>query len=134
MTPLWRTASWGYVRFHGGIAQPPPRYGRQALKSWAGRIADAWPDQDDVYVYFNNDLGGAAVVDAARFARAAATLGRTVSRTPSSLSGLGWPGAVLYGRPVDAEREHALRGVRDARAEAGTDPAQPLPKPPAVLL
>ncbi|MFB7992068.1 DUF72 domain-containing protein [Streptomyces sp. NPDC056002] len=88
VTPLWRTASWGYVRFHGGIAQPPPRYGRQALKSWAGRIADAWPDRDDVYVYFNNDMGGAAVVDATRFARAAATLGRTVSRTPSALMGL----------------------------------------------
>ncbi|WP_326628659.1 MULTISPECIES: DUF72 domain-containing protein [unclassified Streptomyces] len=82
VTPLWRTASWGYVRFHGGIAEPLPRYGRQALKSWARRIVDTWPDKDDVYVYFNNDLGGAAVVDAAKFARAAAALGRTVSRTP----------------------------------------------------
>ncbi|WP_274560779.1 DUF72 domain-containing protein [Streptomyces spiramyceticus] len=85
VTPLWRTASWGYVRFHGGIAEPPPRYGRQALKSWAGRIADAWPDEAEVYVYFNNDLGGAAVVDAMKFARAAAALGRTVSRTPRAL-------------------------------------------------
>jgi uncharacterized protein YecE (DUF72 family) len=82
VTPLWRTAPWGYVRFHGGIAEPPPRYGRQALTSWARRIVDAWPDEDDVYVYFNNDLGGAAVVDAVKFARAAAALGRTVSRTP----------------------------------------------------
>ncbi|MEV7235339.1 DUF72 domain-containing protein [Streptomyces sp. NPDC051020] len=82
VTPLWRTASWGYVRFHGGIAEPPPRYGRQALTSWARRIVDAWPDEDDVYVYFNNDLGGAAVVDAVKFARGAAALGRTVSRTP----------------------------------------------------
>ncbi|MEV8308208.1 DUF72 domain-containing protein [Streptomyces flavidovirens] len=83
VTPLWRTASWGYVRFHGGSAEPPPRYGRQALKSWAGRVAAAWSDEDDVFVYFNNDTGGAAVVDAARFAREAAALGRTVSRTPS---------------------------------------------------
>ncbi|MET9319118.1 DUF72 domain-containing protein [Streptomyces sp. NPDC003038] len=82
VSPLWRTASWGYVRFHGGTAEPWPRYGRQALTSWAGRIAAAWPDEDDVYVYFNNDPGGAAVVDAAHFARAAAALGRTVSRTP----------------------------------------------------
>ncbi|HET6360096.1 DUF72 domain-containing protein [Streptomyces sp.] len=87
VTPLWRTASWGYVRFHGGIAEPPPRYGRQALTSWAGRIADAWPDEDDVYVYFNNDVGGAAVVDAAKFARAAAALDRTVSRTPPAPPG-----------------------------------------------
>lgn len=82
VAPLWRTAAWGYVRFHGGMAQPPPRYGRQALASWARRIADAWPDEEDVYVYFNNDTGGAAVVDAAAFARTAAALGRTVSRTP----------------------------------------------------
>ncbi|MFF8268192.1 DUF72 domain-containing protein [Streptomyces sp. NPDC016562] len=86
VTPLWRTASWGYVRFHAGTAAPPPRYGRQALASWAARVADAWTDADDVYAYFNNDPGGAAVLDAARFARAAAALGRTVSRTPPSLA------------------------------------------------
>ncbi|MGP3966585.1 DUF72 domain-containing protein [Streptomyces sp. 6N223] len=82
VTPLWRTAPWGYVRLHGGAAQPPPRYGCQALASWARRVADAWGDEDDVYVYLNNDTGGAAVADATRFARAAAALGRTVSRTP----------------------------------------------------
>ncbi|MGW8950329.1 DUF72 domain-containing protein [Streptomyces sp. NPDC055709] len=82
VAPLWRTAPWGYVRFHGGLAQPPPRYGRQALTSWVGRIAEAWPDEADVHVYFNNDVGGAAVVDAVAFARAAATAGRTVTRTP----------------------------------------------------
>ncbi|MGA5420726.1 DUF72 domain-containing protein [Streptomyces lavendulocolor] len=83
VTPLWRTAPWGYVRFHAGAARPWPRYGRRALVSWAGRIAGAWADEDDVYVYFNNDPGGAAVVDAAVFARAASALGRTVTRTPS---------------------------------------------------
>ncbi|MEV4433014.1 DUF72 domain-containing protein [Streptomyces sp. NPDC049585] len=82
VTPLWRTAEWGYVRFHSGAATPWPRYGHQALVSWAGRIAEAWPDRDEVYVYFNNDPGGAAVHDAAAFARAAARLGRTVTRTP----------------------------------------------------
>lgn len=38
--------------------------------------------EDDAHVYFNNDLGGAAVAHAAKFARATAALGRTVSRTP----------------------------------------------------
>jgi uncharacterized protein YecE (DUF72 family) len=83
ITPLWRTAGWGYVRFHAGTAEPRPRYGRRALQSWARRVADAWPDGAEVYVYFNNDPGGAAVADAAGFARAAAALGRTVTRTPA---------------------------------------------------
>ncbi len=83
VTPLWRTADWGYVRFHAGRARPWPRYGRQALTTWAHRVADTWPDRARVYAYFNNDPGGAAVHDAAAFARAAGRLGRTVSRTPS---------------------------------------------------
>ncbi|GAA1893359.1 DUF72 domain-containing protein [Streptantibioticus ferralitis] len=68
-SPLWRTADWGYVRFHVGIANPWPRYGRQALTTWARRITDTWPEEADVYAYFNNDPGGAAVRDAETFIR-----------------------------------------------------------------
>ncbi|MGW2370966.1 MULTISPECIES: DUF72 domain-containing protein [Kitasatospora] len=82
LTPLWRTCEWGYLRCHGGRARPRPRYGRQALAAWVGRIADGWADSAEVYVYFNNDLGGAAVLDASAFAAAAARAGRTVTRTP----------------------------------------------------
>jgi uncharacterized protein YecE (DUF72 family) len=82
VTPMWRTADWGYLRFHEGRAQPWPRYGRQALTSWVRRVAEGWPDEAMVYAYFNNDLGGAAVLDAVAFARTAARLSRTVSRTP----------------------------------------------------
>ncbi|MER5293579.1 DUF72 domain-containing protein [Streptomyces pharetrae] len=82
VTPLWRTADWGYVRFHQGRAQPWPRYGRQALETWLRRIAAAFDDGRDVYTYFNNDPGGAAVQDATAFARAAAARGRTATRTP----------------------------------------------------
>ncbi|MDH6124392.1 DUF72 domain-containing protein [Kitasatospora sp. GP82] len=81
-SPLWRTADWGYLRFHAGLAHPAPRYGRQCLAHWADRIAAAWPDGAEVYVYFNNDLGGAAVLDATAFADLAARSGRTVTRTP----------------------------------------------------
>jgi uncharacterized protein YecE (DUF72 family) len=70
LTPLWRTADWGYLRFHEGAAQPWPRYGDQALDSWARRIAGTWPDDADVFAYFNNDQGGAAIADAAAFAAA----------------------------------------------------------------
>ncbi|MFD3478273.1 hypothetical protein [Streptomyces sp. NPDC058695] len=69
----------GTYGFTGGVAGPPQRYGRQALKSWARRSVGTWPPDkndvhNDVHVYFNNGLGGAAVVDAAKFARAAAAL------------------------------------------------------------
>jgi uncharacterized protein YecE (DUF72 family) len=83
ITPLWRTADWGYVRFHAGAARPFPRYGRRALETWAGRIAGAWPEEADVHAYFNNDTGGAAVADAAVFARCVTARGRTASRTPA---------------------------------------------------
>ncbi|MEV1249202.1 DUF72 domain-containing protein [Nonomuraea sp. NPDC050022] len=67
VSPLWRTAGWGYVRLHEGRANPWPLYGDTALKTWAGRVEEAgWPD---AYVYFNNDPGGAAVRNATRFAR-----------------------------------------------------------------
>ncbi|WP_438484074.1 DUF72 domain-containing protein [Streptomyces sp. S186] len=88
VTPLWRTAGWGYLRFHEGRAEPWPRYGRQALHAWLRRIADTWPDRADVYAYFNNDPGGAAVRDAAHFAHAAIAAGRTVTRAPARTASL----------------------------------------------
>jgi uncharacterized protein YecE (DUF72 family) len=82
VTPLWRTAGWGYLRFHQGAAQPWPRYGQRALRSWLDRVAETWPDEATVYVYFNNDPGGAAVADSVTFAAACRRAGRTVTRTP----------------------------------------------------
>jgi uncharacterized protein YecE (DUF72 family) len=67
LTPLWRTAGWGYLRLHEGRARPRPRYGRRALQSWLHRIQQTFADGEDVYVYFNNDPGGAAVRDAEVF-------------------------------------------------------------------
>jgi uncharacterized protein YecE (DUF72 family) len=72
VTPLWRTADWGYVRMHEGRAHPRPRYGDTALRTWHARIGETWPRNDDVFVYFNNDQGAAAVRDARTFARMAA--------------------------------------------------------------
>ncbi|HTF08090.1 MAG TPA: DUF72 domain-containing protein [Asanoa sp.] len=82
VTPLWRTTGWGYLRFHQGRATPRPRYGRTALRTWAGRLKDAFGAGADAYVYFNNDTGGAAVVDAVAFARQASAAGLSPSRTP----------------------------------------------------
>jgi uncharacterized protein YecE (DUF72 family) len=84
VTPLWRTATWGYLRLHEGRARPWPSYGPQALRSWVARLAGTWPDEADVFVYFNNDPGGAAVINSVRFAALAAQAGRTVTRTPEA--------------------------------------------------
>jgi len=67
LTPLWRTADWGYLRLHEGRARPRPRYGRRALQSWVRRVQEAFSDARETFVYFNNDPGGAAVRDAQLF-------------------------------------------------------------------
>jgi uncharacterized protein YecE (DUF72 family) len=81
VTPLWRTAGWGYLRLHEGRARPRPRYGPAALRSWLDRITETYRD-DPVYVYFNNDPGGAAIVDATALASAAERRGIEVTRHP----------------------------------------------------
>jgi uncharacterized protein YecE (DUF72 family) len=87
VTPLWCTADWGYLRFHQGAARQWPRYGQTALRSWLDRLTAAWPDESPVYVYFNNDPGGAAIADSAAFAALARRAGRTVTRAPSRVIG-----------------------------------------------
>jgi len=59
-TPWIATAEWSYIRFHRGRARRGA-YGRRALGTWAGRIAEA---AGDVYAYFNNDWEGFAVANA----------------------------------------------------------------------
>jgi uncharacterized protein YecE (DUF72 family) len=80
--PLWRTADFGYVRFHEGRATPRPRYGVKALDTWLTRVGDAYDPGEAVYAYFNNDHGAAAIHDAVAFARRARRRGLTVTRTP----------------------------------------------------
>jgi uncharacterized protein YecE (DUF72 family) len=80
--PLWRTASWGYIRLHEGRATPRPGYGRRALNSWARRVTELWGPNTDVYVFFNNDAHSCAVRDASVFAHAVARAGHEVTRTP----------------------------------------------------
>ena len=82
IAPLWCTADWGYLRFHEGAAEPWPRYGTQALRSWVQRTGEAWPDNADIFVYFNNDQHAAALYDAAAFASIARRAGRAVTPVP----------------------------------------------------
>jgi uncharacterized protein YecE (DUF72 family) len=69
LTPLWRTADFGYLRMHAGRASPAPRYGVRSIDSWLDRL-HAYEGKD-AYVYFNNDHGGAAVLDASVMAQRA---------------------------------------------------------------
>lgn len=78
--PLWKTASWGYVRLHEGDALWPC-YTPETLDAWARRIANAYGDEQ-VFVYFNNDPRGCAVHDAAVFARACRRIGLDVTNAP----------------------------------------------------
>jgi uncharacterized protein YecE (DUF72 family) len=59
--PLVVTGGWSYIRFHQGT-RVGPGYRRDKLRRWADRIA-ALPTRD-VWAFFNNDHGGAAVRDA----------------------------------------------------------------------
>lgn len=83
LTPLWRTASWTYLRFHEGRAAPSPCYGRTSLVSWADRLRDGWGANAEAWVYFNNDPRGCAPRDAARFAGIARRAGLGPTRVPS---------------------------------------------------
>lgn len=54
-------AGWSYVRFHKG-STVRVSYSAAKLRRWADRLAAM--GADPVYVYFNNDPGGAALRDA----------------------------------------------------------------------
>jgi uncharacterized protein YecE (DUF72 family) len=82
ITPEWRTADWGYLRFHAGAAHPHPCYGRTAVRSWAGRLARLWDGDCDLFVYFNNDHRCCAVRDARVFAAEAGRAGLDPTRVP----------------------------------------------------
>jgi uncharacterized protein YecE (DUF72 family) len=60
------TAPFVYVRMHGPEDAPmyAGAYGPAALDRWAERVRGWARDGREVFVYFNNDLGGHAVRDA----------------------------------------------------------------------
>jgi uncharacterized protein YecE (DUF72 family) len=73
-TPLWRTSDWGYVRLHEGRSHPLPCYGEAALRAWAARIDATWGEDEDVFVFFNNDPQACAPRNARELADLASRL------------------------------------------------------------
>jgi uncharacterized protein YecE (DUF72 family) len=83
VAPLWRTAGWGYLRLHLGGGEQVWPYDEPVLAAWADRLCETWDDDEDVFVYTNNDPGGAAVRDAVTLGRLLRERGRTVGRVPA---------------------------------------------------
>ena len=88
--PTWVTASWGYVRLHGGTGSPSSGYGRTRLQRIAGELATTWAGGAAVHVYFNNDAEGCAVRDARVLARELQRTALEPTRVPD-------PGEVAVG-------------------------------------
>jgi uncharacterized protein YecE (DUF72 family) len=95
--PWIRTTDWTYVRFHGPNARNEKyvgRYGGRRLWRVAERLQKWVQEGVDVFAYFNNDYGGAAVADAAWFRE------RVKSDAPSRAKG----GAATKRLPRTASR------------------------------
>lgn len=58
-TPVWRTADWGYARFHEGQKRPFTTYGKKTLSTWADRLGELFSDAP-LFVYFDNDTNACA--------------------------------------------------------------------------
>jgi len=62
--PLVATARFAYIRFHGTGPRYSGRYTDGMLEDWAARIRSLAARLNDVFIYFNNDIGGHAVDNA----------------------------------------------------------------------
>jgi uncharacterized protein YecE (DUF72 family) len=89
VAPLWRTTDWGYLRLHAGGGEDVWPYDEQVLREWVTRLGETWSDLEDVYLYTNNDPGGAALRDAVTVARLVRENARSATRVPemSAVSG-----------------------------------------------
>ena len=58
------TANFAYVRGHGPGGRYVDRYASGELTRWAKRIGEWIAGGRDVYAYFDNDIDGAAPLDA----------------------------------------------------------------------
>lgn len=71
VAPMWRTTDWGYVRLHEGRDTYPPDYSAATLRRWMRHVDETWHADEEVFVYFNNDPGAAAVRNALTMQRMA---------------------------------------------------------------
>jgi uncharacterized protein YecE (DUF72 family) len=64
--PMWEqvTTDLAYVRLHGSPRTYASAYGERGLRPWARRVEGWLADDRDVFVFFDDDGGGAAPADA----------------------------------------------------------------------
>lgn len=75
-TPRWASGPIAYLRFHGGEGKYRGRYAEEDLLGWADWIVTQAGAGRDVWAYFNNDIGGAAIEDALTLRAMVAQAGR----------------------------------------------------------
>jgi uncharacterized protein YecE (DUF72 family) len=81
--PLHVTARWSYVRFHQG-RRGSAGYPKAKLRRWADRLTEL--PVDELFVYFNNDPGGAAIRDATTLRALLGERGLTIPRVAAASS------------------------------------------------
>jgi uncharacterized protein YecE (DUF72 family) len=81
-TPIETTADWSYIRLHGG--EDETSYGADGLAAWAGRVVELAARCDPIYVFFNNDRAGNAVIDALSLTDKVRSAGAAVVSVPAA--------------------------------------------------
>jgi uncharacterized protein YecE (DUF72 family) len=67
--PFVETSNFAYIRFHGSQGLYWSRYSEKELNRWARTIVDLGKDLKTIYIYFNNDAQGHAVINALQLRR-----------------------------------------------------------------
>ena len=85
--PMWRevTADFVYARLHGHTRKYASSYSGGSLRRWAADALRWQAEGRDVFLYFDNDVAGCAVVNARAFAQLV-TAGRGRDRCRSRAS------------------------------------------------
>ncbi len=63
-TPIVATSDFAYIRFHGNQDLYLSSYSEAEMKVWARKITGLPAKVKEVYIYFNNDAGAAAIANA----------------------------------------------------------------------
>ena len=67
--PLVATTDFAYIRFHGSEGLYSSCYSGEELADWAKRLTNLAATLKEIYIYFNNDIGGYAVDNAGTIRR-----------------------------------------------------------------